>query len=426
MKDTLDNIKQDKHWYCPLPFNHIYSNSDGAWMPCCLSRPTPLDKSNKKIVHTTESTSMIDWWKSDVMNGIRDEMTGKSKETAFTDHYCFKCKEQERVEGNSSRLGWKESILKALFHHESSMNTIMATDAYVDYREMDLSDIDSRFLNLKLRIFGNICNLSCYMCWPHNSTQRINDIKKLSQEHQSFWFKEGRIPETRAKIDNDQFQNSLDQIKEISHLISSIKITGGEPMMMNNHYKLLDLLISSGDAKHIELRYQTNFTKFSRGEEAFFKYIKQFKFVTVHISIDSVGEYDEYIRKNGSTETVDKNIDKLRNLDNVSFGIANTVSMLSILNHAEFHQKWKDVYVNYFVLTTPKHLNIKHLPDKIKQRLLQETTQQNIINMLKQDRDDSEFQKGIKYCLDLDILYKRNRGIFDIWPELKEYYVQSS
>ena len=100
--------------------------------------------------------------------------------------------------------------------------------------------------------------------------------------------------------------------------------------------------------------------------------------------------------------------------------------MLSILNHAEFHQKWKDVYVNYFVLTTPKHLNIKHLPDKIKQRLLQETTQQNIINMLKQDRDDLEFQKGIKYCLDLDILYKRNRGIFDIWPELKEYYVQSS
>ena len=247
---------------------------------------------------------------------------------------------------------------------------------------------------------------------------------------EDMWFKahatDDGIPKSISKVNKDQFQSSLEQIADIAHLITSIKITGGEPMMMDNHYKLLDLLIDSGDAKHIQLRYQTNFTKFSRGEEAFFKYMKEFKSVAVHISIDSVGEYDEYIRKNGSTDTVDKNIDKLRNLPNVSFGIANTVSMLSILNHAEFHEKWKDVYVNYFVLTAPDYLSVKHLPDKIKQRLITETTQESVIKMLKQERDDSQFQIAIKYCLDLDILYKRNRGIFDLWPELEEYYVQPS
>ena len=152
------------------------------------------------------------------------------------------------------------------------------------------------------------------------------------------------IPKNISKVNKDEFASSLEQIKDIAHLVSSIKITGGEPMMMDNHYNLLDLLIESGDAKHIHLRYQTNFTKFSRGEEAFFKYMKEFKWVAVQISIDSVGEYDEYIRKNGSTDTVDKNIDKLRNLPNVSFGIANTVSMLSILNHAEFDKKWKEAH----------------------------------------------------------------------------------
>mgnify|MGYP000430232035 CR=1 FL=1 len=86
--------------------------------------------------------------------------------------------------------------------------------------------------------------------------------------------------------------------------------------------------------------------------------------------------------------------------------------------------KWKDVYVNYFVLTAPDYLSVKHLPDKIKQRLITETTQESVIKMLKQERDDSQFQIAIKYCLDLDMLYKRNKGIFDLWPELEEYYVQ--
>tara|TARA_B110000238_G_scaffold20470_1_gene20012 strand:- start:406 stop:1713 length:1308 start_codon:yes stop_codon:yes gene_type:complete len=435
MKETLDDIKEDKNWFCPLPFNHIYSNSDGTWMPCCLSEPTKvLDESiistDKKVMHNTENTSMIDWWKSDTMNGIRDEMTGVSKETKLTDHYCGKCKKQENIEGKSSRMGWKDSIIKTLHNHQSSRALVMAVASYKDYNEMDLSDIEDRFLDLKLRIFGNLCNLSCYMCWPNNSSTRINDVKRLPDKYKGMWFggnaTDDGIPKNISKVNKDEFASSLEQIKDIAHLVSSIKITGGEPMMMDNHYNLLDLLIESGDAKHIHLRYQTNFTKFSRGEEAFFKYMKEFKWVAVQISIDSVGEYDEYIRKNGSTDTVDKNIDKLRNLPNVSFGIANTVSMLSILNHAEFDKKWKGTYVNYFVLTAPDYLCIKHLPDKIKQRIITETTQENVIKMLKQERDDSQFQIAIKYCLDLDILYKRNRGIFDLWPELEEYYVQPS
>ena len=437
MKETLDDIKEDKNWFCPLPFNHIYSNSDGAWMPCCLSKPTSLNDANiistdkRVIMHNTENTSMIDWWKSDTMNGIRDEMVGKSKETKLTDYYCGNCKKQENIQGTSARIKWKNSAIDNLKHHQSSRALIMAVDSYKDYNEMDLSDIDDRFLSLKLRIFGNLCNLSCYMCWPHNSSTRINDVKRLPDKYKGMWFDSNAtddgIPKNISKVNKDEFASSLEQIKDIAHLVSSIKITGGEPMMMDSHYKLLDLLIESGDAKHIVLKYQTNFTKFSRGEEAFFKYMKEFEHVHVHISIDSVGEYDEYIRKNGSTDTVEKNIDKLQNLPNVSFGIANTVSMLSVLNHSEFDKKWKNknTKLSYFVLAYPDYLSVKHLPDKIKQRLITETTQEPIIKVLKQERDDSQFQIAIQYCLDLDILYKRKRGLFDLWPELKEHYVQS-
>jgi organic radical activating enzyme len=423
MKKLLDDINDNKIWYCPLPFNHIYSNSDGSWMPCCHSTITK-NSDNKKL--NTSNTAMLDWWKSDTMNNIRNEMLGKTTSTKATDHYCYKCKNQESDGVKSTRMDWSDTITKRL-DQQHARNTLIATDAYNDYNEMDLKNNDARFLELKLRIFGNLCNLSCYMCWPTNSTVRINDISKMSKETQFDWFRDStdikiKKPKLIAKVNADQFAKSLEQIKQISHLISIIKITGGEPMIMDSHYKLLDALIESGDAKHIQLNYQTNLTKFSRGEEVFFKSMKEFNYIHLSISIDSVGEYDEYIRKNGNTKIVDANIEKLKGHSNVSIGISNTVSMLSVLQHMQFNKKYSKFNPHYFVLTQPTHLNIKHLPDKIKDKLLTEINNEHIVNMLKQPRDDKEFQKAIKYCLELDLLYKRKRGVFDLWPELEEYY----
>ena len=425
MKKLLDDINNDKIWYCPLPFNHIYSDSDGSWMPCCHAKSS-RNPDNTKV--NTSNTAMLDWWKSDTMNNIRNEMLGKSTRTEATDYYCHKCKKQESDGVKSSRMEWRDTITKRLFKEDShARNTLIATDSYNDYNEIDLSDNDGRFLELKLRIFGNLCNLSCYMCWPNNSSTRIKDISKMSKETQFNLFRDSSITQIRkpkliAKVDADQFIKSLEQIKQISHLISSIKITGGEPLIMDSHYKLLDILIESDDAKYISLNYQTNLTKFSRGEKAFFKYMKEFHSISLNISIDSVGEYDEYIRKNGNTKIVDANIAKLKKHDNIGVNISNTVSMLSVLQHVQFIKKYSGFPTHCFVLTNPTYLNIKHLPDKIKERLLKEIDHDNIVNMLKQPRDDKEFQKAVKYCLELDLLYKRKRGIFDLWPELKEYY----
>ena len=34
-------------------------------------------------------------------------------------------------------------------------------------------------VNLKLRINGSYCNLSCYMCIPYNSSTRRNEMNKI-------------------------------------------------------------------------------------------------------------------------------------------------------------------------------------------------------------------------------------------------------
>ena len=42
--------------------------------------------------------------------------------------------------------------------------------------------------------------------------------------------------------------------------------------------------------------------------------------------------------------------------------------------------------------------------------------------MLSEPRDEDKFQLSLKYLLDTDILYNRKKGVFDLWPELKQYW----
>jgi len=64
MKKALDTINEAE-WFCPLPFNHIYSNSSGTWLTCCLGNRTE---------YTTENSSVFDWYNSKDMINLRLEM----------------------------------------------------------------------------------------------------------------------------------------------------------------------------------------------------------------------------------------------------------------------------------------------------------------------------------------------------------------
>tara|TARA_B100000424_G_scaffold224429_1_gene184330 strand:- start:2477 stop:3784 length:1308 start_codon:yes stop_codon:yes gene_type:complete len=435
MKKFINDIKQKKNWFCPLLFSHIYSNSDGCWSACCLSRP-PSDLN-------TDNTSIMDWWNSDILNGLRNEMLNIDHNSEKIDHHCFKCKNEEMNGSVSARQKWLNNFLSS--NNTSKTEEILfQINDYIDNKKMNttfLNHYGERFLDLKLRLFGNLCNLSCYMCWPLNSTTRINDINKMDIKYKNRFktFVNKKLDYPKHYVPKkENFTKTLKEIEKIAPVINSIKITGGEPMIMDSHYELLDLLIKTDNAKHINLKYQTNFTKFSRGEKAFFYYLKKFKNVSLHISVDSINEYDNYIRKNGNANVVETNIKKMKEFKNVSLGVHNTVSMLSIIQHTEFHNKWIEEYniqPSYYILRGPNELRARNLPDEIKNEIISKIyaskykdlyylgERKNIINELKSKRSEEEFKWAIRYCLDLDKLYRRNNGLFQLWPELKKYYV---
>ena len=440
MKKALDTINEAE-WFCPLPFNHIYSNSSGTWLTCCLGNRTE---------YTTENSSVFDWYNSKDMINLRLEMLGQKKGNEYISKMCSKCVKQEKTEGTSTREKWVSKLDGSIrILDAKGIGTLYAIQEFLDTHNITFENNNERFIELKLRIFGNLCNLSCYMCWPHNSTTRIADITKMNNPIWSAKFDMRGISSnsrkgvsTLAKNKNDSFLETLSQIKQISKNIDSIKITGGEPLMLDSHYDLLDILIASNDAKYIRLKYQTNLTKFDKRPRSFVDYMHEFKSVDLSVSIDSYNEYDEYIRKNTDTNLVYENLKKIKLKNSIRVSIACTVSILSVLRLEEFFNKFPDYKIEPFVLTTPVFLSIQHLPDDLKSivRLsinryknkisgISERSQSivsginKIENTLNLERNETQFQTALQYCLDLDRLYNRKPGLFDLWPELKEYYV---
>jgi len=417
-------ISTKENWFCPLPFRHIYSDSTGCWAVCCLG------KQQKDI--NTKTVDMLEWWNSDDMNNLRKEMLGISSENKYISEHCKKCLNQEKYYGSSTRQKWEQKLIDKV--HDKSSNGILQTiNNFLEYENIkeSLENNNERFLELKLRIFGNLCNLSCYMCWPHNSTTRIKDVNKMKNP---VWTKEwgtdtisDSIKKGKSPLDEEfsySFSETIQQIKSISKNIEIIKITGGEPLMLMSHYDMLDVLVETGDAKHISLKYQTNFTKFDKAESKFQYYISKFKHVDLSISLDSIGDHEEYVRKGSDFSSIDKNLNNAKKaFPNLGISIANTVSLLTIFTYNEFRKKYYNYEIDSFILSNPHWLDIKHLPDEIKENLRKEIDDERILNALNQPRDDEAFQKALQYCLDLDVLYGRNKTLFDLWPQLEKYYI---
>ena len=96
---------------------------------------------------------------------------------------------------------------------------------------------------------------------------------------------------------------------------------------MKKQYELLDYLVSSGHAKHMHIKYQTNLTKTAHGDHNIFDYIPKFKLVNVVVSIDGVGKYNDYLRRRSSYKEILDNIDMMLRYRNVLVDMNAMVTM---------------------------------------------------------------------------------------------------
>lgn len=416
--------KNQTSWFCTIPFNQIYVEIDGQYQACCFGAPSG--------VHF-EDVSLKDWMiNSKYMNDLRTEMLDPNSDLKAVERHCKRCRDDERRYGRSRRTNCMKIHTNSHDHWDG-----VARTAELYRASGGEFDIDERIFELQLKIWGSNCNLDCHMCMHANSTTRINSGFKHDVWQDAIFGKKENQEQYIKNVLKDRVKstNAIDQCVELAPWTRSIKLIGGEPLIMKKQYEMLDRIIETGHSKEIIIKYQTNLTKMGTGKHRFIDYIPHFKKIHMVASVDGIGPVNDYMRRKSSWEEIEDNIDILQKYDNVYVDFNGLVSFLSVMRFWQVPDYVKantdKVFaVNWAMLELPVHLRVNNLPQPIKDKLIpiyEEKGWPDIVAALKLPPEpDVNIQDVFQYLLKQDRFYEGTKWemhLFEVFPELEEYYV---
>ena len=393
--------------YCSLPWTHLATHPDGGVTLCCISDHTGGASRAKNFNPTTylnlNSSPINAIMNSDYFKSVRLEMLDGKIPAA-----CQRCFKEEangvrskRVEENA-KLGFTEDMARAITQADGTIPT------------------NFKFIELRL---GNLCNLKCRTCNPNSSTNWIQPYQKLQQELKFVTHYDRKIDSSWTE--SDEF---WDDLFENSQGVELIYVNGGEPTLVEKHWRYLEELIKRGLNKQITLWYNINMTNLP---DNLINLWKEFKKVQVTASIDDLYERNDYIRAGSTWSEVIANLDKLQSLPWIETSVCQTISWLNVYYVNDFIKFMRDrnihVHMNY--VYDPKFLAVGILPEDFKNIVLEKCKDlkpwelNSLAGQFKTASNSELFEQGLKYNEWLD---NNNRTSFETtfpeWANLLNEY----
>jgi organic radical activating enzyme len=405
LSDTHKDLIFENKSFCMYPWIHLHAFPTGEAYPCCnteMSEP----------VGNTRQQTIQEIWDGAPMQNVRAKMlAGKTVKG------CTRCYEQE----DSGFFSMRMSANKHFGHH------IALTDNPTPPMKMIYWDIR----------FSNLCNLKCRSCGHIFSSNWYDDQVKLAGQK----WKEQNTRINFAGRSEDDIWNQLEP--QIDNL-EQVYFAGGEPLIMEEHYRLLHELIKRGRTD-VRLVYNTNFSQLTYKKTNVLELWREFDSVSVGASLDGSGVRGEYIRKGTNWAQVERNREEmLRVCPRVDFYISPTLSIMNALHIPDFHRDWvnkgfikpQDLMLN--LLQDPIYYRIDVLPFQYKVDV-QEKFIEHIAWLKPQDRLTRAtvgFESAVKFMMaddksNLLLNFKtqtahldriRNENVLDAIPELGSLY----
>jgi hypothetical protein len=157
--------------------------------------------------------------------------------------------------------------------------------------------------------------------------------------------------------------------------LEQVYFAGGEPMMMEEHYRILKELVKR-EMFDVKLIYNTNFSRLTLKDDSVLDYWKLFSNVSVGASLDAMGPRAEYIRKGTKWDQIERNREQmLAACPNTDFYVSSTVSLYNVHHLPDFHREWvtkgfiKPQDWNINILQGPARDRIDTLPNELKDQI---------------------------------------------------------
>lgn len=328
--------------FCMIPWIHMHGIPDGRAYPCCLG------EMHLPIGNFKENT-MKEVWNGVAYRRMRTNMLNDKpcKE-------CTRCYEQEA----NGFFSMRNSANKNFGQHI----------ALVDQTKEDgtVEDFKLRYYDVR---FSNLCNFSCRTCGSLFSSSWYAEETKLF----------GKLNHPQIMYAGRDKDDMWEQMQEHIPYLEQIYFAGGEPLIMEEHYRILEELVRR-KMFHVRLIYNTNFSHMKLKDKYVFDYWKLFDSVSVGASLDDSYLRGEYMRKGTDwAETVENRRRMIEICPKVDFYISSTVSIYNAWHVADFHKEWVELGLlrpmdwNINILQSPERDRVDVLPlhfkDRIKQRL---------------------------------------------------------
>lgn len=335
-------LLKDSKTFCIYPWIHLHAYPTGEAYPCCHAEMKPGKIGNCR------SNTLAEIWNSSEQKQLRVDMLTETPNPA-----CGRCYEQEE----SGFFSGRKSANK---HHGHHINRVGNTDSTGHTDQFEMTYWDLRF--------SNLCNLSCRSCGHIFSSSWYKDQTELAGPG---WASQNKPLNYAGRYATDLWEQLVEHIDHVEQ----IYFAGGEPLMMEEHYLILEELERRGRFD-VRLIYNTNFTQTRLKDRTVFDYWRKFDSVAVGASLDAMGPRGEYIRKGTDWAVVESNRRQMMEIcPRVDFYISPTLSIMNALHLPDFHKDWvekgllKPQDLNVNILQDPAYLRIDIAPIEYKQKI---------------------------------------------------------
>jgi len=295
--------------FCMLPWMHMHAFPDGRVYPCCLAEYF-------HPVGDLRKNTMREVWNQPKYKAMRVNMLADQPCIE-----CTKCYEQERHGAFSMR----NDANRNYGHMIKEVNQTQADGTHDEFK--------IRYWDVR---FSNLCNFRCRSCGPIFSSNWYSDHVKLYNRKPDVL---GRDMERVEYAAGDEDSMERQMVEHVPYL-EQVYFAGGEPLIMKEHYTLLEKLIEAGKTD-IRLQYNTNFSELAFKDKHVFEYWRHFKNVSVGASLDGMAAQAELIRKGTDwRQTVDNRKRMMQEVPHVDFYVSSTVSSMNVLHVLKFHKEW--------------------------------------------------------------------------------------
>jgi organic radical activating enzyme len=291
--------------------------------------------------------------------------------------------------------------------------------------------------------FDRVCNLACSYCNASFSTTWANDIKKhgayqnLVSDGAAAFQQDGSWAQPYKNDEDNPYIKAFWDWWDtgLADSLEELRITGGEPLMSGNTWKLFDWF----ESQDSNMRFAINSNLIAKDDiiDKLIAKSKNIKHFDLYTSCESIGEQAEYIRDGLDYTQWKKNLYRIGTEANVSgLHVMMTINSLCLFTITEFldsmyalkeDPKCISPTVSVNLLRFPSFQSPLALPDHIKDYVreqLLEWYENAKTRPLWHEFEKASIERLIDYLDTVDAPHRRTSNKITLWRDFKTFYQQ--